>query len=76
MTNTVELTFLSGDRRAAEPVLITDLIIGGWTGRDKAKLEEQQVVSALSLSLSLSLYLSIYIYLSLPCRSSARARDP
>ena len=43
MTNTVELTFLSGDRRATEPVLITDLIIGGWTGRDKAKLEEHIV---------------------------------
>ena len=43
MTNTLELTFVSGDMKWSEPVAITDLIIGGWTGRDKAKLEEHIV---------------------------------
>ena len=43
MTHMVELTFLSDDMRWTEPVAINDLIIGGWTGRDKAKLEEHIV---------------------------------
>ena len=43
MTNTLELTFVSGDMKWSEPVAISDLIIGGWTGRDKAKLEEHIV---------------------------------
>ncbi len=43
MTNTLELTFVSSDAPRTESVLVTDLIIGGWTGRDKAKLEEHIV---------------------------------
>ena len=40
MANRLELTFVSGDSAPTETVTVTDLIIGGWTGRDKAKLEE------------------------------------
>jgi hypothetical protein len=43
MTNTLDLTFVSGDTKRSELVVINDLIIGGWTGRDKAKLEEHIV---------------------------------
>lgn len=43
MPNILDLTFLSGDMRWTEPVVVTDLIIGGWTGRDRAKLEEHIV---------------------------------
>lgn len=43
MTNTLELTFVSGDTKRSELIVINDLIIGGWTGRDKAKLEEHIV---------------------------------
>lgn len=43
MGATLELTFESGGAARTENVSITDLIIGGWTGRDKAKLEEHIV---------------------------------
>lgn len=43
MANRLELTFVSGDSAPTETVTVTDLIIGGWTGRDKAKLEEHIV---------------------------------
>jgi len=43
MTNRLELTFVSGDSSQTEAVTVSDLIIGGWTGRDKAKLEEHIV---------------------------------
>ena len=43
MTNTLELTFVSGDTKRSELIVINDLIIGGWTVRDKAKLEEHIV---------------------------------
>lgn len=40
---TLDLTFEAGGAARVEAVAITDLIIGGWTGRDKAKLEEHIV---------------------------------
>lgn len=43
MTNNLELTFVSGDSSRTDAVTVSDLIIGGWTGRDKAKLEEHIV---------------------------------
>ncbi len=43
MTNSLELTFVTGDGSQSETVPVSDLIIGGWTGRDKAKLEEHIV---------------------------------
>lgn len=43
MTQNLELTFASRDVEKTETVALTDLIIGGWTGRDKAKLEEHIV---------------------------------
>jgi hypothetical protein len=43
MTQNLELTFVSGDAAKTEIVALADLIIGGWTGRDKAKLEEHIV---------------------------------
>lgn len=43
MTQNLELTFASRDAVKTETVALADLIIGGWTGRDKAKLEEHIV---------------------------------
>lgn len=39
----LDLTFESDGTDRSEPVEIHDLIIGGWTGRDRAKLEEHIV---------------------------------
>ena len=43
MTQDLELTFASREAAKTETVALTDLIIGGWTGRDRAKLEEHIV---------------------------------
>ncbi len=43
MRHLLDLVFVSESGSSKETVEVTDLIIGGWTGRDKAKLEEHIV---------------------------------
>ena len=42
-THSLRLTFDTGDRPVEDVFIATDLVIGGWTGRDRAKLEAHMV---------------------------------